>query len=916
MTPPTTRDTRRLRRINALLEAALALPAEMRKAWLAALPPQDQAHHATLRSMLARVEVETDDFLRQPLALGDDDADASAETSAETAGERIGPYRLVQVLGRGGMATVWLAEREGDPAAGGLHRCVALKLPAVGWCGSGLARRMARERDLLAALEHPRIARLYEAGVTPEGRPWLAMELVDGLPLDQFCKRGALNVEQRLRLFLQIADAVAYAHARLIVHRDLKPANVLVNAQGEVRLLDFGVATLLQPDADLAAHPTQAPTRDNTRAMGRAITPDYASPEQVGGHAVTVATDVYSLGVVLFELLTGRRPYTLPRRSLAALEEAILHAEVPLASACVGRDARRARQLRGDLDTILHKALQKTADRRYASVEAMAADVQRHLDGEPVRARPPSRRYRLAKLLRRHWRMAGALGAVLLALGSGLAVATVQWREAQRQRASAQQQLARAQAALDFTNAVLTQGIQHDEQLTMAQLLRRSHAFVEREATPMARALSADQLAALYLSYGNYREAEPLLARAIAELPAQTDPPMQRQLRCKQAHAWSQLGRRMEAVAQLEAVLAAAAAAGDASVASYCLRQRAQIARNENQAGAALAYAQESLRQLDRAEQERPLDRAMVRSELAYAQALGGRFDLADAEYGYAMAQHERHGRGEGITAVPVLNNWGIALLNSGRPLLALQRFEQAAAISRRRSPEGQLPSYLIGNLANTQRVLGRFDAARAGFRQMHAVIVQGGGQKTGQAYALAMEAQCLLRLGQLPAARAALDAARALHQQMAEPLPATAPAQAGLLMAQAQLHLAQGHWSQAQAALDTLIEASAAAALRTGPLVLAHLARAEAALHSQGPEAALAQAQAALTMAQELQQGLPHSSLVGQAWLALGALHRQAGRAAAAHQAYAQALDHLTATAGGQHFQAVQAQQALRDLE
>lgn len=904
MTPPRATANERLRRINALLDTALALPAPLREGWLAGLPAEDHALRATLRALLARAEVETDDFLRAPLALDD----AEADVAADAPGERIGPYRLVQVLGRGGMSTVWLAEREGDGAqgegdAGGLRRTVALKLPAPG-LGVGLARRMARERDLLAALEHPRIARLYEAGVTPEGRPWLAMERVDGLPLDQYCQRHALGTEARLRLFLQVADAVAYAHARLVVHRDLKPANILVTPRGEVRLLDFGIATLLQDDAGTSGK--------LTRATGCANTPDYASPEQVAGRAVTVATDVYSLGVVLYELLTGRRPYVLTRHSLAALEEAILSADVPRPSANTGGDRKLARRLAGDLDTIVAKALRKPAARRYASVEAMAADVRRHLDGEPVLARPPSARYRLSKLLRRHWQAAAAGGAVLCSLATGLAVATLQWHEANRQRTSARQQLAQTRAALDFANAVLTEAIGNQESITRAELLQRSRRFIDRAATPLARAMGADHLSALYLSYGNHRDAEPLLSRVLAELPPDTDAALLDKLRCRQAHAWSQLGRRADAVRQLETVIAAG---GDAMTSAYCLRVRAIVARNDNQAEAALGFATEALRRLDHVELEWPLSRALTQAEIAYARALMGQPVLADEAYAAAVSGHTAQGRDEAISAVAVINNWGIALLNSGRPLMALERFEQALAIARRRSPDGELPGYLQFNRANALRTLGRCGEALEAVAQLRAGFRRSGAPPVNEAYAQLVQASCLSTMQRHAQAHEAFDDASAAIAALAEPPAPSAPVRVAQQMVQVQLQLADRRWHEALAIADAVIAASAQAALRNSVPVLALVARAEARLETEGADAALQDAQAALALAQQLQQGLPHSSLAGQAWLAIGRAQQRAGNAALAREAFGQALRQLLPTAGAGHPQVLQAQQALQQL-
>jgi serine/threonine protein kinase len=426
-----TPDTQHLQQLNALLEVGLALPDGEREAWLRALPDAQHALVPLLRAMLRRAAVETDAFMQAPaaLALNDDEA-------TDAAGDTIGPYRLISELGTGGMGTVWLAER----IDGALQRQVALKLPRTG-SAHGLAQRMARERDILAALEHPRIARLYDAGTTPEGRPWLAMERIDGEPIDDHCRRLQLDVRARLALFLQVADAVAHAHARLIVHRDLKPNNILVTPQGEVKLLDFGVAKLLEDEP--------LPANNLTQQIGRAVTPDYASPEQVGGRIVTVATDVYSLGVVLYELLTGERPYRVERYSAAALEDAIRRADVAPASSRVVRDRRLARALRGDIDTILDKALRKDAAERYASVDAMAADVRRHLDGQPVWARRTSWRYRAGKFVRRHRLALLAASGVAASLLLGLSAALWQAHEARVQAEAARRQAQRAQAVQD-----------------------------------------------------------------------------------------------------------------------------------------------------------------------------------------------------------------------------------------------------------------------------------------------------------------------------------------------------------------------------------------------------------------------------------------------------------------------------------
>jgi len=301
MTPET------LGRLSALLDEALDLDEAAREAWLVALPGDAAALAPTLRKLLARqASKETNDLPGLPVRF-----DLPGETDAGfKPSDSVGPYRLLRALGHGGMGEVWQAER----ADGALKRKVALKLPHVSWA-PGLAERFAREREILASLEHPNIARLYDAGFDPHGRPYMALEYVEGVPIDEFCKQRALPVEGRLRLLLQVADAVAFAHSRLVVHRDLKPGNILVTDEGHVRLLDFGIAKLMEGDS--------AQETALTRVGGRALTLDYASPEQIRGEPIGTASDVYSLGVVAFELLAGARPYKLKRQSAAALEEAI-----------------------------------------------------------------------------------------------------------------------------------------------------------------------------------------------------------------------------------------------------------------------------------------------------------------------------------------------------------------------------------------------------------------------------------------------------------------------------------------------------------------------------------------------------------------------------------------------------------------
>jgi serine/threonine protein kinase/TolB-like protein len=403
--------------MSRLLDEALPLDAEGRRRWLEALSPDYQSLAGSLREALLPVA--------QSGPAGPLDGGTGSELerigSGPRPGETVGPYRVIRLLGEGGMAEVWLAQR----SDGTLKRDVALKLPMLLHLRKDLASRFARERDILGALEHPNIARLYDAGVSANGLPYLAMEYVAGEPLTAWCDAHQQGVRERLSLFLQVLDAVQYAHLHRVVHRDIKPSNILVTDSGQVRLLDFGVAKLL-------AQEEEAP--DLTLRYGRVLTPDYASPEAVRGEKLGAASDVYGLGVVLYELLTGSRPYHLEAStSLAQLEHAITDVEVkrPSTQVASGAGANRgttdrklARRLRGDLDAIVLKALAKTPASRYDSAAAFADDLQRTLRGEPVEARPDRLSYRGAKFMLRHRTgvaaIAAAAGLVAVALGYAL----------------------------------------------------------------------------------------------------------------------------------------------------------------------------------------------------------------------------------------------------------------------------------------------------------------------------------------------------------------------------------------------------------------------------------------------------------------------------------------------------------------
>jgi len=386
-------DRDRWRRVSEILDGALDLSGDERAAYLDGACGADADLRGHVERLIAAADA-PESFLGTPAF--ERAAPLVAEfTSAASAsaveGQRVGPYRLVRELGAGGMAVVWLAERED----GQFQQQVAIKFVKQGLRSRDAQRRFLQERQILARLEHPAIARLLDGGVTAEGTPYFVMERVAGVPVTAYCRERGLDARGRLGVFLQICDAVQYAHRNLIVHRDLKPSNILVDGDGHAKLLDFGIAKLTG-EAREASEPAET--------VERALTPEYAAPEQVRGDPVSTSTDVYALGVVLYELLTGERP-----------------------------DPRGARALHGDLDRIVLKAMHDAPDRRYASVEALAADVRRHLDGLPVAARGDALAYRAGKFLRRHRVASAAAMLVLLTLVAGLVATTWQARRAARE---------------------------------------------------------------------------------------------------------------------------------------------------------------------------------------------------------------------------------------------------------------------------------------------------------------------------------------------------------------------------------------------------------------------------------------------------------------------------------------------------
>lgn len=488
-------------KLDRLLDEGLDVEPARRLEWVDSLPPDVGTLSTTLRDLLCRQDgPETLEVLLPAPAL-------TGGFAALSSGDRVGPYRLIRELGAGGAATVWLAER----VDGSLRRQVALKLPRVAWLDRGLAERLNRERDILASLEHPSIARLYDAGVDAAGRPFLALEYVEGKALDRYATDCDLSIEQRLALFLRVARAVAFAHARLIVHRDLKPTNILVKDSGEICLLDFGIARLLHPQS---LHDSRL-----TRVGARALTPEYAAPEQFTSQPITVGTDVYSLGVLLYWLLSGRSPYELKRDSLAELEEAIVsHDPRPLTK---GMTRQRARALRGDIEMIVRKAMSKQPVDRYETVNAFIEDIERYQRNLPVRAQPQRVPYRLRKFAIRNKASVIVAGIVAAALLAGVSVAF--W-----QRQAAQLEAQRAERIKSFIASIFTQAVPRQGEggvVTASDLLSAANKRVETELGNNGADQSELQamIGASFLALDEPAKAAPVLRRALESCDGSAD---------------------------------------------------------------------------------------------------------------------------------------------------------------------------------------------------------------------------------------------------------------------------------------------------------------------------------------------------------------------------------------------------------
>ena len=759
--------------LNRLLDEALDLPPEDRKPWLARLDPADEPLKPRLRALLDRqAAVQASGFLESlpsftnPLGSSSratdhtDNTDrvherassslrssssslrslsnslrsssnslrsssnslrsgpeSAASLDDDRPGAVVGAYRLLRRIGAGGMGTVWLAER----ADGLLQREVALKLPHGAWLRPDLVARMGRERDILSTLEHPHVARLYDAGVTAGGRPFLALEYVDGRSIDEYCAAEALDLAARVRLFRQVVQAVGYAHGRLVVHRDLKPSNILVTRDGEVRLLDFGIAKLLDDGHERPS--------GETELAGRPHTPEYASPEQISGAPLGTASDIYSLGVVLYELVAGTRPYKIRGSSSGALEAAILESDPPPPSASAPIAAER-KAMRSDLDTIVLKALKKNPAERYATVHALGDDLLRWLDGRPVLARPDSVRYRLSKFVRRNAVAVGAAAVVVVSLAAfGIAsarqarVLAGERRLVQIERDTAEQVVRVLIDLFEATNpAVRPDG----DRMPVGEFVTASQArTLERlRSTPAARARLQQVFGLIQQTRGRYAEARQALDAAIAEQRRLLGDDHPETLESQQALAElaASLGETERARTLLDESLrrhTQVFGEGHERTARVLQALAPVVATTDLDAGGRLL-----LRAVEIHRARLPPDdpvRAIALGSLAGYYTQRAEYDRAKDTYQQALAVFPTQQARRHPSAITILNDYATLLgtLNQHADAEAMQR--EALDVGRQVVGEETLVvANLENNLGVTESHLGRLDEAEVAYRAAH----------------------------------------------------------------------------------------------------------------------------------------------------------------------------------------------------
>ncbi len=875
--------------LKARLEQALELPLDARAIWLERQREEDPALADELERLLA-AEAELD---RQGF-LNDAGREQLLGERPSLSGQRLGQYLLMEPLGQGGMGSVWLARR----TDGRFEGEVAIKFLNLALLGQAGEARFRREGTLLARLTHPSIARLYDAGVAEAGQPYLVLERINGLPIDTYCDTRGLAPLARVRLVHQLLDAVAHAHANFIVHRDLKPSNILVTDEGVPKLLDFGIAKLLD---DGQGSPGSATL---TEAGLGAFTPEYAAPEQVLGEPISAATDVYSLGVLLYRLLAGRHPTSEGARTPGEHLRAILDSDparlsdavtAPGAQAAGGSPDRLRKLYLGDLDNILAKALRKKPAERYPTAAAMADDLGRYLRDEPVSARADSLGYRTSKFIRRHRAAVAAVLVSLAAVLAGAGFSFAQMLEARRQRDEARFQARRADAQVAFNNLVFS--AVGDRPITMREILDQGRTLLEQEylGEPRFTASIGGMLAAQYGEIGAYDAALAILAQSDSFARLASNPGQLLHNRCLRASYLSESDQAAAAHALLDS-LQPALARSDAEYLPECLIVQAAILTDDGNPDSSVVLSRRAIALMEQRGDTGETEFVGALDILANGLENSHHRRAALEVYQRLAGVLDRSGRRATVSRNAISNNIGIALSNLGQLLDAEPVLRETADQFRRTNPGGEVHPAILVNYARTLLELGRLDSAIHWASQLRRQAARDGRANLEQT-GLFFLTRAAIQQGRLDAAARHLRDLEALMPRVARPQPQDVLQLQGLL-ARARGKPVEAH-QRFLAALraDGFFEGKRSYGTRS-LLALA----AGTALEAGTPAEALGYARAADSLATEDSLAVTHSAFVGEARLLEARALAAGGDSAGARAIIASAVTALTAGAGRDH--------------
>jgi eukaryotic-like serine/threonine-protein kinase len=891
--------------VSPYLDQALDLSAEERPAWLASLRQSDPQLADRLQALLEQHRaLDQDGFLEQ--------SPPAPRPEAGLAGRRIGAYTLISAIGQGGMGSVWLAQR----SDGRFERRVAIKFILLALSGRASEERFKREGAILGRLAHPHIAELIDAGVTPDGQPYLVLEHVEGEAIDGYCDRHALDLEARTRLFLDVLAAVAHAHANLIVHRDLKPSNVLVRNDGQVKLLDFGIAKLMEEGSSEAAETTL------TQQAGGLFTPAYAAPEQLTGAPITTATDVFALGVLLYVLLTGQHP-SGDFSSKVELVNSILDKDPTRASDIVvsakadptlttANAAKRAttpdklrRLLRGDLDTIVAKALKKAPAERYPSVEAFADDLRRYLQHQPISARPDTRAYRTRKFIRRNRTVVALAGLAITAVIAGVAGIWTQMLTARAQRDIALHQLARAERFNDINDLLLSDAAPQGKPFKVDQLIEQEQRIVEHEHYD-----SAANHVDLLLSIGRQYSGEDKNDKALSVLNqayqlAQKvqDPSVRAKAACAMAQGLVNGGDLGQAESFFQQGMKELPDTPQVALDRVsCLLSGNEVAYRRGDSQVEIDRAQAALRVLAQSPIHSSTLELDILMDLSGDYGDTGQFRESLATFQRAAVLMSDLGYDQTRRAVKLYNDWALTLSYAGRPLEAEREYRRAIDINKANQAEDDVLPGLLYNYSVVLRDLDRLPEAADYAERAAAMATQAQDH-------VAIDQTDLQRVrisrDQHNFSRAAALLAE-LEPRMRQELPPGHYAFAAVISEKSLLAQAQGDFPTALKFADQALGIDQAS-IKAGqqgaaflPLLLVRRAGVELDMGKQ--DQAAADASQALSLMQAGMQSGMLSSNVGRVYLTLGKALRAQGKTEESRKAFLEAAKQLQDTLGPNH--------------